>query len=55
MNPDDVFQNQREAFRRFICGLTERQLEHLSDDIKLRLNYLENLKPEHIIERIMPE
>jgi hypothetical protein len=50
MTPQQRFKFQRDAFRIFIADKDERELEHLMDDIKLRMAYLKSINPVNIIK-----
>lgn len=55
MTPEERFQHERRAFRDWIAGKDECELQHLTDDIRLRQAYLQSIKPENIIKGLTVE
>lgn len=52
LSESERFKHERDAFRIWISGKGEKELVLLMDDIKLRQDYLENIKPENIIKNL---
>lgn len=50
MTPEEKFEFQRAAFRRFIADKTERQCELLINDLRLRIAYLRAINPVNIVQ-----
>lgn len=50
MTPEEKFEFQRAAFRRFVADKTERECELLINDLMLRIAYLRAINPVNIIQ-----